>query len=322
MVRGRSSNSRNCTDHYPTKYSRTVLARFLFILLLLEATALAVTGVAVWRAGYGPLAAVATSLALALVWRLAFLTCNFLLSGALSSQTGTTRRMRWQALIGEATHQARLYPFAQMVGSEWGPNDAKTRQDGPVVVLIHGFLCNARVWRGIGKELRRAGFGRVHAVNLDPLYRSIEATITQFERKLQCIMLAEGVSKVVLVGHSMGGVLARIYCQRHPDQIQSVLSIGAPHRGTDGALLIGGREHGPPSRRSQWLDRFNAQHTEEPKLINVWSANDNIVWPQRSAQLNHVTDYKIAGYGHLHMLAAPEILQTLLPILEQARTES
>lgn len=102
--------------------------------------------------------------------------------------------------------------------------------DGSAVVVIPGFLMNDlyltefRAWiNRIGYKAYFSGIG----VNADCpnllIQHKLNATIEKAYR--------ETGRKVHLVGHSLGGVIARAAAYQSPERVASVISMGSPFRG-------------------------------------------------------------------------------------------
>lgn len=297
-----------------------MLALSLLLLLCMELWLWLALGHNLFQSGHGVWLAVGLPVLLAVGWRALLVVAGFLVSGVWRRAAAGDLRQRWRACGGEFWAQLKLYTWIQpLLALERRP-----RQDSnPLpVVLVHGFLCNAGLWGGFIARLRKRGVDAVYAVNLDPLYRDMQRSLQVFERKLERILERCGARSAILVGHSMGGVLVRLYRDRNPQRVAAACCIAAPHHGTLGARLIGGgRELGPPSPSSRWLQQFNAGCSSDAGLLNIWSEADNIVWPQDSAQLDPVTDLKLGGYGHLHLLAAPAVLDAVAALVLTARAE-
>ena len=107
--------------------------------------------------------------------------------------------------------------------------DRMPRGDGTAVVLVHGFLTKGyyleplRRWlRAIGYDARIADIGfnaDCFAVLADRLLADVAAA------------RAESGRAVHLIGHSLGGALARAAAVRAPDAVASLAVLGAPVRG-------------------------------------------------------------------------------------------
>ena len=255
-------------------------------------------------------------------WRVLSVLTTILLSRAFS-RLSISGRLRLFA--AESSIVLWLYSWAQPV-LWWWVRRVEARQsdgEGLVVVLIHGFVCNAGMWGKMRRHLRSAGFTRVHSVDLDPFYLSMDQSFADFKAKLAIILQRYSVHEAILIGHSMGGVLARVFQYHHPEMVHAAISIGAPHAGTDLARLVSSINKGPLRPDSAWLLQFNAtlaaERADQHRLetgkslfsLNIWSDADNIVYPQANAHLTGAEEIKLNGLGHLELAFAPACLNVV-----------
>jgi hypothetical protein len=271
--------------------------------------------------------ALAIVLLFAIVWRLAIIVTSFLLSGAWRGAT-TTSVLR--AFFGETLVSLYLYSLAQPVFAtlNWirrtlGIAQLRNDATGPVVVLVHGFLCNAGMWGALKRALLTSGISKVYSVTLDPFYTSMPRSLRVFERKLQRILNLSGADQVVLVGHSMGGVLARIFAARRPRYVEGLVCVGAPHAGTALATWVASTRAGPARTDARWLIAFQnwEQDTQVPTL-NIWSKTDNIVSPQSSARLHFGAEQILNDVGHLQLVFDRRALTTISTFILDQSNES
>lgn len=294
-----------------------MLAISLLTLLCMELWLWLALGHNLFQSGWSLAAAIGLPLLLAIGWRAMLVVIGFAVAGVWRSSHAGDRRTRLRAWAGEFWAQLRLYTWIQplLALERWPRRFGGSRQ--PPVVLVHGFLCNAGVWSGFARALRKRGIDGIFALNLDPLYRDMPASLALFGHKLERILRRCNAQSAVLVGHSMGGVLVRLYRNQHPQQVAAACAIGAPHHGTLGARLIGGgRERGPPSPSSLWLQRYNEECPSDAGLLNIWSESDNIVWPQSSAHLDSAIELKVRGFGHLHLLDSQQVREAVVQLVQ------
>jgi pimeloyl-ACP methyl ester carboxylesterase len=97
-------------------------------------------------------------------------------------------------------------------------------------VFIHGFVCNRGFWTPWLKELRARGHSFV-AVNLEPVFGSIDEYVPIVEGAVQRVTQATGMAPV-LVCHSMGGLAARAWLRAMSadGRVHHVITIGSPSR--------------------------------------------------------------------------------------------
>lgn len=258
----------------------------------------------------------------AALWRVLSVLITMLLSRAFSKLSLLGRLRLFAA---ESCIVLWLYSWAQPVLWWWlrRAQAKQNRGDGVVLVLIHGFVCNAGMWGKMCRHLRAKGFSRVHTVDLDPFYLSMQHSLAEFKSKLTAILERYDAKEAILIGHSMGGVLARVFQYHHPELVHAAISIGAPHAGTDLARLVSSIEKGPLRPDSAWLAQFTAalaaERAEKYRVesgkslfsLNIWSDSDNIVFPQGNAQLTGVEEVKLNGLGHLELAFAPSCLNVV-----------
>ena len=103
--------------------------------------------------------------------------------------------------------------------------------DGSAVILIPAFLCPDAYLTPLHQWLARIGYKpffsgigfNTECPNL-LIKRQLDATIEK--------ALATSGRKVHLIGHSLGGIIARAIAAQRPSDVASVITLGAPFRGT------------------------------------------------------------------------------------------
>jgi len=98
--------------------------------------------------------------------------------------------------------------------------------DGRPVLLVPGFLAGDWTMRVMDGWLGRIGY----RVNLSGILLNVqhsERMLSGLRRVLREIVDATG-SRVSLVGHSRGGLLAKVLSQRNPDAVEQVIALGSP----------------------------------------------------------------------------------------------
>ncbi len=178
------------------------------------------------------------------------------------------------------------------------------------IVLIHGYRCNRGTWVRLHAALRRAGWPVV-TVNLEPPGASISSFSKQLARRVDEVLLESGAERVILIGHSMGGLVARHYVARFGDgAVRAVITLGTPHHGTEIARLGFGecaREMQPGSDFLRELPK-----SIPVPLVSIYSAHDNFIMPQGPCGVSGSRNVAMAGVGHIHMTFSRRVINHVL----------
>jgi pimeloyl-ACP methyl ester carboxylesterase len=110
------------------------------------------------------------------------------------------------------------------------------RGDGSAVIVVPGFLGSDRYLRDLYSWLGRLGY----SAYLSGIGRNIECPNVLMERLLATIDAAQSETelRVHLIGHSLGGVLARSAATLYPERVASVITMASPFRGVRAHPLI------------------------------------------------------------------------------------
>lgn len=191
--------------------------------------------------------------------------------------------------------------------------------NGTPVLLLHGLFQDRACWLWTGFRLRRRGLLNVYAINLPP-WHELEELTERVARKVDELRHATGSDKVHLVGHSMGGMIARNFVQLRggAEKVASCTLLGSPNHGSKlapfaltrlGRLLLPG---------SDFLQRLaEAPLPAGIRLTTVYSRHDNMVIPFESARLEGAGIVELAGMGHMALLYHPRAFEALFDALTE-----
>jgi len=191
------------------------------------------------------------------------------------------------------------------------------------VLLLHGVLCNAGVWTRMKRHLDAEDLGPVYALSYGPPLASIESFADQTAARIDAILAATGARQVVLVAHSMGGLVARSYLRRHGGgRVARVVTIGTPHAGSVHSWLFPGVSLSQMHPGNPWLRELArpADHAPMPPMVSVWSWHDSMVAPQISSRIADGDNLELTGVGHNALLSDPEVFARVAEQIRIART--
>src|SRR6185312_9770566 len=199
--------------------------------------------------------------------------------------------------------------FRTLIGSPWRMMTWRWRMPPPMlaqgampVVLVHGVFCNAGVFAWTIRRFADEALGPVYALSYGPPLAPIERFSAQLAALVDAACRDTGAAQAVVVGHSMGGLVARDYLRTHGGaKVARVVTIGTPHNGSRFARLAAGRCLAQMRPGSEWLAALPPAPASPP-IVSLWSPHDSMVAPQTSAVLEGATNVAFLGIGHNALL--------------------
>ncbi len=151
---------------------------------------------------------------------------SFLLPPGFNGPAGLAALARESSTVVEAT---RLFRRSR--------TDRRTRAALPYagshkitahdpVMLIPGFMAGDATLKAMSVFLRHQGF-RTYRSQIHVNVGCTREQGDRLERRLEAIATRRG-RKVTIVGHSLGGMLARGLASRRPDLVEGIVSMGSP----------------------------------------------------------------------------------------------
>ena len=190
------------------------------------------------------------------------------------------------------------------------------------VLLVHGLVDNRSIFTVMKRQLRRRGFTSVCSWNYSPFLTDIARGAHDLGRHIERICRETGHEQVHVVGHSLGGLMARYYVQRQGGhrRVSSLVTLGTPHRGSVLAHvaptpLIRQLRPGSPVLRE--LEQPAPGCTT--RITAVYSDLDELVLPTTSGRCDHpdlaARNVLVHGVGHMslsfHRVVLDEVTATL-----------
>ena len=268
-------------------------------------------------------AIVAILLLLAIAWRLSHAFGSFLVTSLL-------RLRDHRALpLGNSVTALANELAARFVCFNWSqpfPGLATDREPagaahGVPILLVPGYLCNRGLWVTFSRALAAAGLGPVHTVTLEPVFEGIDALVPKLDACIEAICKASGAAQIMLVAHSMGGLVARAYlAQSDTNRVSRLVTLGSPHHGTQLARLGVGINAKQMRDRSPWLQALagreaaNAANSTrpQPKTLSIYTLNDDLVYPPESSVLEWAENIPVSAVGHMGLVFSAPIAQRVI----------
>jgi hypothetical protein len=227
--------------------------------------------------------------------------------------------------LGTRTEQLR--PDARYRPGTQPPTVRALFADDPLaaripVVLVHGLVDNRSIFTVMRRSLRRRGFAQVCTWNYSPLLRDVESAAAALGAHIAKVCQETGHERVHVVGHSLGGLVARYLVQRlgGDRRVESLVTLGTPHGGTLWAHVLP-----TPLVRQLRPDSPLLKELAEPapgcrtRVTAVYSDMDQMLVPCRVGRCDHpdlqARNVLVRGVGHMslpiHRAVVDEVAATL-----------
>jgi triacylglycerol lipase len=177
------------------------------------------------------------------------------------------------------------------------------------ILLVHGIVDNHSIFAVMDRALRRRGFQTISTWDYGLLTRDIRAAAELLGDEIAKVAANTGYQRIHVIGHSLGGLMARYFVQRMGGdaQVHTLVTLGTPHQGTQLARAM------PlvPLVRQLTPQSEVIRELAEPatgcrtRFIAFHSDLDHLVVPHRNARLDHpdlnVRNIAVHGVGHMSM---------------------
>ncbi|MEU1020177.1 alpha/beta fold hydrolase [Streptomyces sp. NPDC005898] len=207
------------------------------------------------------------------------------------------------------------------------PDAPRLPPDGrPPVLLLHGFADNRSVFVLLRRALTQYGGRRVESLNYSPLTCDIPTAAELLGRRVEELCERAGHARVDIVGHSLGGLIARYYAQRLGGdvRVRTLVTLGTPHTGTRVAPLANAH----PIVRQMRPGSAVIEELKEPapdcrtQFVSFWSDLDQVMDPPETACVDHpdllAQNIQVTGIGHLALPVHPAVANGVREALDLA----
>jgi pimeloyl-ACP methyl ester carboxylesterase len=204
---------------------------------------------------------------------------------------------------------------------------------GTPILLVHGLVDNRSIFTLLRRALRRRGFGRVITLNYSPLTQDVRDVAARLAALVEQTCEETGYERVHVVGHSLGGVVARYYVQRMggDSRVHTLCTLGTPHAGTHAAKLWPGGVVRQLRPGSELMEELAAPAPNcRTRFVAFWSDLDQLIVPQHAAAIDHpdlqARNVALRGIGHMSLPISGQVVHEIATLLahldEDGRTHT
>lgn len=179
---------------------------------------------------------------------------------------------------------------------------------GTPILMIHGLIDNRSIWTMMQRGLRSRGFNHLTTVNYSPMVSDIRVAAAHLGEEVERIVAETGYERIHIIGHSLGGLIARYYVTRlaGDERVHTLVTLGTPHSGTYAAYAWPTRLVAQMRPDSGLIEELRKPVPDcQTRFIAYWSDLDALVFPQHNAAIDHpdlrARNLALHGVGHLSL---------------------
>jgi len=177
-----------------------------------------------------------------------------------------------------------FYPLG-FIPRFWKPKEIASAQ--PVIILVHGLYHNAGAWLILRHRLRKVGLTNIFAMNYSSFFYDFDAILEKLKRYVQRCAPAAAGQPIILIGHSLGGLLSRVYAEQATgEEVPALLiTLGTPHRGSKMAAFGIGGLAASLAYEGELFERLDHEYKAPPRTaVSLVSPADGLVLPARGLE--------------------------------------
>jgi len=195
---------------------------------------------------------------------------------------------------------------------------------GTPILLLHGLVDNRSIFTVLRRALRRRGFGRIWTMNYHVLTHDVRAAAQRLAATIDAICEQTGYERIHVIGHSMGGIIARYYVQRMGGdaRVHTLVTLGSPHGGTRAAHLLPRGVCRQLTPRSDVIAELAEPAPDcRTRFVSFWSDLDALISPKASARVDHpdlsARNVFVRGVGHMSLPIDGRVTREIAATLAQ-----
>ncbi len=192
------------------------------------------------------------------------------------------------------------------------------RGSGTPLLLVHGYLHPSAVWIHLMHRLQKAGFGPIYTLKMGNPFDSIAEYAERLSEKAFQIFNETKNPNLILIGHSMGGLVSAYYATKldEKDLVTHVITIGSPLKGTDVAKIGIGKCTNEMTFHSDFTEELvkEMQKEKKVKFFHIGSKTDQLVIPYTSSFVIEEPSRSLLleGVGHIGLLFSRKVAKKIM----------
>lgn len=188
----------------------------------------------------------------------------------------------------------------------------RVQEGGRPILLVHGYLNTAAAWSHYLDALPQKKLGSVYTIELGHPFLPLSEYAQKVQEKADEILQETGQNELVLIGHSMGGIVSSLYAAKLAEtgKVSHLFTIGSPLNGCPFAEIAGigpnGREMRPGSPLLAEIREGLEAKKNAIRMFHVASDADTLV-PPDSALAGPGKKFFVTDLSHTELLSSKKV---------------
>ena len=189
------------------------------------------------------------------------------------------------------------------------------------IILVHGYMMRGLVMYPIKRRLNKDGYKNVYLFTYSPPWLNIDDFSLQLKDKIEFVKKEREVEKVDLICHSMGGLVALNYINKHDGvkNIDRLIALGTPFGGSKlWSFSIGkcGKEMRPGS---EFLKKISMPQAGI-RATAIYTTFDEMVIPYEYSKLEWADNIEMNYIGHVGLLFSRSVYKIIREALKTSQS--
>lgn len=212
------------------------------------------------------------------------------------------------------------FVFLLHLGAPWRKVAPAGNLKGRPLLLVHGYCNDGGVWIYQKNRLAKENLGPIYTVDLGHPFRSMREYVKKVAEKAAEISKETGRKDLVLIGHSMGGLVSALYALEPSSSVSEIITIASPLNGTHVARIGIGPNAREMQRNSDLVVSLNKKIAADhpPRFYHMGTETDQLVLPTASSLVGNDPNrqFVFQDIGHTALLFSPRVAAKLIQWLK------
>ena len=125
------------------------------------------------------------------------------------------------------------------------------------------------------------------------------------------------LEKVILVGHSKGGLIGKYFLvhENKDEKVKGLIAIATPFSGSKLANHLPGKAHKELAPESKIIAELNSHKEVNSKIISIMPEFDNHVWHEKGSFLDGAINITVPIKGHHKIIFDKNVIERIIKLI-------